>query len=220
MISSVISVVVADDEKLVMAGIRGVLETAQDIKVVAEAATGSEALRLVHLHQPDILLLDIHMPDGDGLATAEMVGKHVPATAVAMLTTFTYDRYVERALHSGVVGFLLKDMEPRTLIDAVRSIAAGDGFLAPQVTRSVLSTFRDRDPRRAHRARARLAALSDLERKVLRLLAQGLANAEIARSCQMSEGSVKAHVSRMLVKLDCGNRVQLAMIAYDAEDNY
>ncbi|GAB2837709.1 response regulator [Lentzea nigeriaca] len=215
-----ISVVVADDEQLVRAGIRGVLETAEDIMVVAEAASGSEALRLVHRHQPDILLLDIHMPGGDGLAAAEMVCKHVPATAVAMLTTFTYDRYVQRALHSGAVGFLLKDMEPRALIDAVRAIAAGDAFLAPRVTRSLLTTFRDRDPRRGNRARARLAGLTDLERKVLRLLAQGLANAEIARSCRMSEGSVKAHVSRMLVKLDCGNRVQLAAIAYDAEDNY
>jgi DNA-binding NarL/FixJ family response regulator len=216
----VISVVVADDEQLVRAGIRGVLETARDITVVAEAASGSEALRLVHDHRPDVLLMDIHMPDGDGLAATEMVCKHVPATAVAMLTTFTYDRYVQQALHSGAVGFLLKDMEPRALIDAVRAIAAGDAFLAPQVTRSLLTTFRDRNPRRANRARARLAGLSDLERKVLRLLAQGLANAEIARSCQMSEGSVKAHVSRMLVKLDCGNRVQLAMIAYNAEDGY
>ncbi|MGW4211023.1 response regulator [Lentzea sp. NPDC004789] len=215
-----ISVVVADDEQLVRAGIRGVLETAEDIEVVAEAASGSEALRLVHLHRPDLLLMDIHMPGGDGLATAEMVGKHVPDTAVAMLTTFTYDRYVQSALHSGAVGFLLKDMEPRALISAVRAMAGGDAVLAPQVTRSLLTTFRERDPRRANRARTRLAALSDLERKVLRLLAQGLANAEIARSCQMSEGSVKAHVSRMLVKLDCGNRVQLAMIAYDAEDNY
>jgi DNA-binding NarL/FixJ family response regulator len=215
-----ISVVIADDEHLVRAGIRGVLETARDIAVVAEAANGSEALRLVHQHRPDVLLMDIHMPGGDGLAAAEMVCRHVPGTAVAMLTTFTYDRYVQGALHSGAAGFLLKDMEPRALIDAVRAIAAGDAVLAPRVTRSLLTTFRDRDPRRAHRARARLAALSDLERKVLRLLAQGLANAEIARSCEMSEGSVKAHVSRMLVKLDCGNRVQLAMLAHDAEDNY
>ena len=133
-----------------------------------------------------------------------------------MLTTFGYDKYVHRALRSGAVGFLLKDMPPRALIDAVRSLAAGDAFLAPQVTRSLLATFTDRDPHRVDRARERLAVLTARERGVLVMLANGLSNAEIARSSDMSEGSVKAHVSRMLVKLECGNRVQLALIAYDA----
>ncbi|RSM40350.1 DNA-binding response regulator [Amycolatopsis balhimycina DSM 5908] len=214
-----ISVVVADDEQLIRAGVRGLLETAGDIKVVAEAGSGSEALRLAHRHQPDVLLLDIHMPDGDGLATAELVGRHVPATAVAMLTAFSDDRYVLRALHAGAAGFLLKDTEPRVLLDAVRAIAAGKGYLSPQVTCAVLARLRDRDPRRAERAQARLASLTGREREVLRPLAQGQSNAEIARTCRMSEGSVKAHISRMLVKLECANRVQLALIAYEAAES-
>jgi DNA-binding NarL/FixJ family response regulator len=133
-----------------------------------------------------------------------------------MLTAFGYDRYVHRALRSGAVGFLLKDMPPQALLGAVRALAAGDAFLAPQVTRSLLGTFTDRNPERAERARQRLAVLTAREHRVLVMLANGLSNAEIARSSDMSEGSVKAHVSRMLVKLDCGNRVQLALIAYDA----
>ncbi|WP_206789691.1 response regulator transcription factor [Amycolatopsis sp. MtRt-6] len=214
-----ISVVVADDEQLIRAGVRGLLETAGDIKVVAEAGSGSEALRLAHRHQPDVLLLDIHMPDGDGLATAELVGRHVPTTAVAMLTAFSHDRYVLRALHAGAVGFLLKDTEPRVFLDAVRAIAAGKGYLSPQVTCAVLARFRDRDPRRAERAQARLALLTAREREVLQPLAQGQSNAEIARTCRMGEGSVKAHISRMLVKLECANRVQLALIAYEAAES-
>jgi len=149
---------------------------------------------------------------GDGLAAAELVCRQVPSTAVAVLTTSGYDKYVHRALRSGAVGFLLKDMPPQALLCAVRTLAAGGAFL----TRSLLTTFTERDPERAERARARLAVLSARERRVLTMLADGLSNAEIARSSEMSEGSVKAHVSRMLGKLDCGNRVQLALIAYDA----
>jgi DNA-binding NarL/FixJ family response regulator len=212
----VISVIVADDEPLVRSGIRGLLETAEDVEVVAEAGSGTEALLLVRRHRPDVVLMDIHMAGGDGLSAAELVCRHVPASAVAMLTTFGYDKYVHRALRSGVLGFLLKDMPPQALLDAVRALAAGGAFLAPQVTRSLLTTFTERDPERVERARARLAVLSARERYVLTMLANGLSNAEIARSAEMSEGSVKAHVSRMLVKLDCGNRVQLALIAYDA----
>ncbi|SED07896.1 DNA-binding response regulator, NarL/FixJ family, contains REC and HTH domains [Amycolatopsis tolypomycina] len=213
-----ISVLVADDEPLVRSGIRGLLETAEDIEVVAEAGSGTEALLLTRRHRPDVVLLDIHMAGGDGLSAAELVCRHVPSTAVAMLTTFGNARYVHRALRSGAVGFLLKDMPPRALLEAVRALAAGGAFLAPQVTRSLLKTFTEHDPERAGRARARLAVLSARERHVLTMLANGLSNAEIARSSEMSEGSVKAHVSRMLVKLGCGNRVQLAMIAYDAHE--
>jgi DNA-binding NarL/FixJ family response regulator len=211
-----ISVIVADDEPLVRSGVRGLLETAEDITVVAEAGSGTEALLLTQRHRPDVLLLDIHMAGGDGLSTAEMVCRHVPSTAVAMLTTFGYDKYVHRALRSGAVGFLLKDMPPQALLGAVRALAAGDAFLAPQVTRCLLATFTDRNPERVERARQRLAVLTEREHRVLVMLANGLSNAEIARSSDMSEGSVKAHVSRMFVKLGCGNRVQLALIAYDA----
>ncbi|WP_206796039.1 response regulator transcription factor [Amycolatopsis sp. MtRt-6] len=212
-----ISVIVADDEPLIRSGIRGLLETADDVEVVAEAGSGTEALLLVRRHRPDVVLMDIHMADGDGLSAAELVCRHVPSTAVAMLTTFGYDKYVHRALRSGALGFLLKDMPPQALLGAVRALAAGGAFLAPQVTRSLLTTFTERDPERVERARARLAVLSARERRVLTMLANGLSNTEIARSAGMSEGSVKAHVSRMLGKLDCGNRVQLAMIAYDAD---
>ena len=213
-----ISVLIADDEPLVRSGIRGLLETADDFVVVAEAGSGTEAVLLARRHRPDVVLMDIHMSGGDGLTAAELVCRHVPSTAVAMLTTFGYDKYVHRALRSGALGFLLKDMPPQALLDAVRALAAGGAFLAPQVTRSLLTTFTERDPERAERARSRLAVLSDRERRVLTMLSNGLSNAEIARSSEMSEGSVKAHVSRMLVKLDCGNRVQLALIAYDAHE--
>ena len=165
-----ISVIVVDDEPLVRSGIRGLLEAAEDVEVVAEAGSGTEAVLLVRRHRPDVVLMDIHMAGGDGLAAAELVCRHVPSTAVAMLTTSGYDKYVHRALRSGAVGFLLKDMPPQALLCAVRTLAAGGAFL----TRSLLTTFTERDPERVERARARLAVLSARERRVLAMLANGL----------------------------------------------
>ncbi|MFG1916082.1 response regulator [Micromonospora sp. NPDC048898] len=210
-----IRVVVVDDEQLVRAGLRLILEAADDITVVGEAADGAGALEQVQRLRPDVVLLDVRMPGVDGLTVAPDVVAAGPK--VIMLTTFDLDEYVHRALRAGAVGFLLKDTPPRELAVAVRTVAAGNAMLAPTVTRRLISSFAERGPARREAARERLAPLTARELEIVREVARGHGNAEIARRLAMSEATVKAHVSRALAKLHVGNRVRLAILVYDAD---
>lgn len=212
-----IRVLVADDESLIRAGIRLVLANAPDIEVVAEAADGREAVELVRRHQIDVALLDIRMPKIDGLAAAADIRRLAPATQVLMLTTFGEQDYVATALRGGAAGFLLKDTPPDELIRAVQVVATGDAILSPAITRQLIDRHIGPQDDRADRARRRLAVLTDKEREVVGLVGGGRSNAEIATALIMSEGTAKAHVSRILAKLDCANRVQAAILARDAD---
>lgn len=211
-----IRVLLADDEALIRTGIRLVLETADDIEIIAEAANGSEAVELVRRHRIDVALLDIRMPKLDGLAAAEQIVQQVPHTRIIMLTTFGEEEYVARALRTGAAGFLLKDTSPDGLIDAVRIAAGGDAILSPKITRRLIDNFVGPDDKRGDIARRRLEVLTEREKDVLILISDGSSNADIARALLMSEGTTKAHVSRILTKLDCTNRVQAAILAHDA----
>ena len=211
-----IRVLLADDEALIRAGIRLVLETADDIEIIAEAANGSEAVELARRHHIDVALLDIRMPKLDGLTAAEQITQQVPHTRIIMLTTFGEEEYVARALRTGAAGFLLKDTPPDGLIDAVRVAANGEAILSPKITRHLIDKFIGPDDNRSDIARRRLDVLTERENDVLILISDGSSNAEIAKALHISEGTAKAHVSRILTKLDCSNRVQAAILAHDA----
>ncbi|QUQ71749.1 response regulator [Kutzneria sp. CA-103260] len=211
-----ITVGVVDSEALVRGGIRRVLEQAPDVRVVAEAASGSGAVELVRKHHPRVLLMDVRMPGLDGLAATEQVRGLSPGTAVVLLTSLADDSHIRRALRAGATGFLLKDGSPRELVAAVRAVAAGEAMLSPAITRRVLERIVDIDPEPVERARSLVGHLTGREREVLGLLAQGMGNLQIARKLYLSEGAVKAHVSRLLTKLSCDNRVQAAILAHNA----
>ncbi|MFI9385527.1 response regulator [Kutzneria sp. NPDC052558] len=211
-----ITVGVVDSEALVRGGIRRVLEQAPDVRVVAEAASGSGAVELVRKHHPRVLLMDVRMPGLDGLAATEQVRGLSPGTAVVLLTSAADDSHIRRALRAGATGFLLKDGSPRELVAAVRAVAAGEAMLSPAITRRVLERIVDIDPEPIERARDLVGHLTGREREVLGLLAQGMGNLQIARKLYLSEGAVKAHVSRLLTKLSCDNRVQAAILAHNA----
>ncbi|GHJ46979.1 DNA-binding response regulator [Catellatospora sp. TT07R-123] len=211
-----IRVLVVDDEALVRSGLRMILEAAGDIAVVAEARDGAEAVDAARRHRPDVVLMDVRMPGTDGLTGAAAVAQLPEPPRVIMLTTFDLDEYVHAALRAGAVGFLLKDTPPRDLAEAVRTVAAGNAMLSPTVTRRLISSFAQRGPSVTDQARARLAVLTDRERDVVRAVARGLSNAEIARELDMAEATVKAHVSRALAKLGLANRVQAAILVHDA----
>jgi DNA-binding NarL/FixJ family response regulator len=210
-----IRVMVADNEALIRAGIRLVLNHAADIEIVAEAADGREAVELVRRHQVEVALLDIRMPNVDGLAAAAEIRRLVPRTQVLMLTTFGEEEYVARALRAGATGFLLKDTPPDELIAAVRVAARGEAILSPRVTRQLIERYLGPDARRGEQARQRLGVLTETERAVLAHVGDGLSNAEVAKALLMSEGTAKAHISRILTKLGCANRVQAAILAHD-----
>jgi DNA-binding NarL/FixJ family response regulator len=210
-------VLIVDDEALVRAGLRMILSAADDLDVVAEAEDGADAVDAVRAHQPDVVLMDIRMPRLDGLAATRAVLALDPAPRVVVLTTFDLDDYVFRALEAGASGFLLKDTPPRDLVRAVQVVAAGEAMLSPAVTRRLIGHFAGSGPSsRPRDALARLEALTPREREVLVAVARGLSNADIGRELFMSEATVKAHVSRLLSKLDAGNRVQVAILAHDA----
>ncbi|WSZ86906.1 response regulator transcription factor [Streptomyces sp. NBC_00859] len=211
-----VRVLLADDEALIRAGIRAVIGADPSIEVVAEAADGHEAVELALKHRPDVALLDIRMPRVDGLRAAAELRAAVPATALVMLTTFSEDEYIVRALDSGVSGFLLKSGDPRELIAGVQAAAAGAAFLSPAVARRVLTHLGTGRLSRAAEARARLDPLTDRERQVVALVGSGLSNAEIGTALHVVEGTVKAHVSSVLGRLELRNRVQLAILAYEA----
>jgi DNA-binding NarL/FixJ family response regulator len=210
-----IQVLVADDEPMVRAGVRAILATDGGIEVVAEAADGRRAVGLVRAHRPHVALLDIRMPGLDGLAAADEIAAVAPATRVIMLTTFGQDDYIARALGGGAAGFLLKASDPRELITAVHAVADGAAYLSPAVAHRVIRDYRAVGVS-ATQARQRVSALTDRERDVLALLGAGHSNAEIARALHIVEGTVKAHVSAILDKLDARNRVQAAILSYEA----
>ncbi|AIG75261.1 Hypothetical protein AJAP_11885 [Amycolatopsis japonica] len=211
-----IRVLLADDEPLLRAGARLLLKQASDIEVVAEASDGAEAIDVVRRIPVDVALMDIRMPGTDGLAAVEEIAREV---RVIMLTTFGDEAYVARALRAGAAGFLLKDTDPAQLIQAVRSAAAGEAVLSPRIAKQVIDRFRDADAAdadNAARARRRIEALTARELDVLVRVGRGLGNAEIAGELRLSNGTVKIHVSRILAKLGCANRVQAAILAHDA----
>lgn len=214
-----IRVLLADDEPLLRAGARLLLNQAGDIEIVAEAGDGAEAIDVVRRLPVDVALMDIRMPRVDGLAAVEEFGRVAPGVRVIMLTTFGDEAYVARALRAGAAGFLLKDTDPAQLIQAVRSAAGGDAVLSPRIAKQVIDRFRDADAADADsvaRARRRLEALTAREIEVLVRVGRGLGNAEIAGELRLSTGTVKIHVSRILAKLGCANRVQAAILAHDA----
>jgi DNA-binding NarL/FixJ family response regulator len=207
---------VVDDESLVRSGLRLLLETTDDIVVVAEARDGNEAVATSRRQPLDVVLMDVRMPGLDGLSAAAQLFQLPSRPMVIMLTTFDEDEYVQAALRAGAVGFLLKDSPPRDLIEAVRTVAAGNAMLAPTVIRRLISSFAELSPSQAEHARERLDVLTGRERQVVLSVASGLSNAEIARKLDMAESTVKAHVSISLSKLGMSNRVQAAMLVHDA----
>jgi len=212
----VIRALVADDQQAVRAGFAALLETQADITVVATAADGEEAVRQSAEHRPDIVLMDIRMPVLDGIAaTRQICSAEGEAPRILVLTTFDLDEYVYDALQAGASGFLLKDVRPETLFDAVRIVAAGDALLAPGVTRRLIAEFaRLRPPQRTRPAD--LDALTRRELEILALVAAGLSNHEIAERLVLSNETVKTHVSHVLRKLGLRDRAQAVVAAYES----
>ena len=209
-----VRVVLVDDEAMVRVGLRMVLTAEADIEVVGEAADGGSAVEVVEATEPDVVLMDVRMPDVDGIEGARRVLARCPGVRVVVLTTFDEDEYVEAALRAGVSGFLLKVAPPERLIDAVRTVAAGGGLLDPGVTRRVIESFAAAPPLRTRRAET-LATLTERERDVLRLIGRGLSNSEIAAELYLGETTVKTHVSNVLAKLGLRDRVQAVVAAYE-----
>jgi DNA-binding NarL/FixJ family response regulator len=211
-----IRVVLADDQALVRAGFRALLDAQDDIEVVGEASDGDEAVRLVRRSAPDVVLMDIRMPGTDGLtATRTIAGDDRLSDArIVILTTFELDEYVFEAIRAGASGFLVKDTEPVELLRAVRAVAEGDALLSPSVTRRLIGEFatRTRDARPA----PQLDILTDREREVMALVAEGLTNDEIAERLYVSPLTAKTHVSRAMVKLGARDRAQLVVFAYES----
>ncbi|RBQ14649.1 DNA-binding response regulator [Spongiactinospora rosea] len=209
-----IRVVLADDQELVRSGFAMILDAQPDIEVVAEAGDGRAAISAVREHDPDIVLLDIRMPDLDGIEAAKLVCAETRTRAI-MLTTFDQDDYVYDALYAGASGFLLKDVRRDDLVHAVRVVAAGESLLAPTVTRRLIADITRNRPRAGTTAAERLSVLTERERETLRHLGRGLSNAEIAASMVVSEHTVKTHVSNVLAKLGIRDRVQAVIAAYE-----
>ncbi len=216
MADAVTRVVLADDQVLVRAGFRALLDAQADVEVVGEADDGVEALAQVRRLRPDVVLMDIRMPELDGLEATRRISEdpELSEVRVVVLTTFELDEYVFEALRAGAAGFLVKDTEPAELVRAVHAVRAGDGLLSPGVTRRLISEFaaRSKEPERS----PELARLTDREREVLALVGMGLTNDEIARRLVVSPLTAKTHVSRTMVKLGARDRAQLVVLAYES----
>jgi DNA-binding NarL/FixJ family response regulator len=212
-----VGVLLVDDQALVRSGFRMVLEAEDDIEVVGEAATGRQAIDSAHRLKPDVVLMDVRMPELDGIAaTREIVaGEGERAARVLILTTFDLDEYVYDALGVGASGFLLKDVPPEQLVEGIRVVASGEALLAPAVTRRLIEDFSRARPARADRPPG-LDELTPRELEVLGLIARGLSNAEIAESLVVGETTVKTHVARVLMKLGLRDRVQAVVLAYES----
>jgi DNA-binding NarL/FixJ family response regulator len=204
-------VLIADDQPLMRAGFRAVLEATGDIEVVAEAADGLEAVTTAKAAQPDVILMDVRMPNLDGIEAI----KRLPQHRVLVLTTFGLDEYIVEALRAGASGFITKDVRAEELVRAVRVVAAGDALLTPAVTRQLLDRVARRLPAPVSATPTALSQLTEREREVLELLARGMSNAEIAGSLIVGEATVKTHVSNVLMKLGLRDRVQAVVLAYE-----
>jgi DNA-binding NarL/FixJ family response regulator len=210
-----IGVLLADDQSLVRAGFRMILESEPDIAVVGEAANGEQAVAATRRLRPDVVLMDIQMPGSDGLAATRLITADAgERSRVLILTTFERDEYVFEALQAGASGFLLKNAPPEELVNAVRVVASGDALLAPSVTRRVIEQFARRPVEPA--VRARVESLTQREREVLILLARGMSNSELAAELFVTEGTIKTHLSSMLAKLGLRDRVQAVVLAYES----
>jgi DNA-binding NarL/FixJ family response regulator len=208
-------VVVADDQSMVRAGFRSLLNEEPGLEVVGEAADGEQAVAAVRRFRPDVALMDIRMPNVDGLEATRRIVAAGLATRILILTTFDLDEYVYEGLRAGASGFLLKDASPEQLIAAIQVVAEGEAVLAPTVTRRVVEAFA-RIPAADDALRAALDSLTAREREVLRLLARGRSNAEVARELFVSEATAKTHVRHVLSKLDLRDRVQAVVFAYES----
>lgn len=204
-------VVIADDQPMMRAGFKAVLEATGDIEVVAEASNGEEAVRAAGAHTPDVVLMDIRMPGMDGIEAT----RRLPRQRVLILTTFGLDQYIIEALRAGASGFLLKDAPTHEVVAAVRAVAAGDAVLSAAVTRQLLDQVARRLPAAVSQRHDELDLLTEREQEVLRMLANGLSNAEIAAALIVSEATVKSHVSHLLGKLGLRDRVQAVIYAYE-----
>ena len=210
-------VAIVDDDPLVRVGLTMLLAGMPDMEVVAEAADGAGVDAMVDAHRPDVVLMDVRMPKVDGLAATERLRVRPRPPAIIMLTTFNADDLVLRALRAGASGFLLKDTPPRDILQAIRTVAAGDAMLSPSVTRQLIEHVADpAAAARREQARTLLGRLTDRERDVALAVGQGRSNAEIGTDLHLSLPTVKAHVSRLLTKLDLNNRVQIALLVHDA----
>jgi DNA-binding NarL/FixJ family response regulator len=208
-----VRVLLADDQELVRAGFRMILETQADIEVVSEAGDGVAAVAATRRVRPDVVLMDIRMPNLDGLQATKQIMATGSRSRVLILTTFDLDEYVYQALAAGASGFLLKNAPPEQLIDAVRVVAAGDALLSPSITRRVIEQFTRLPPPGGTDV---LAGLTDREREVLKLVARGMSNAEIAAQLFVSDATVKSHVAHLLAKLQLRDRVQAVVLAYES----
>jgi len=212
-----IRIVIADDQPLVRAGLKMMLEVEPDIEIVGEAADGIEAVRVVRSAAPDVVLMDVRMPQLDGIAATRTLldGRLSSPPKVLMLTTFDLDEYVYEALRAGASGFVLKDLSPEQLVDAIRVVAGGEALLAPTVTKRMITEYVRRPPAQARQPPRALEDLTPREREMLTYVAKGMSNAEIAAAAFVSEPTVKTHGARILMKLGLRDRVQVVVFAYE-----